>query len=107
HRLGVWHGDLKACNWLVREHGDDLSFHLVDTDRVRFLTSVDRDRRLRNLAQLAASIPRSVTRADRLRWWRRYARGTALAGREQERSGGRDVARLLSEKTLVVDEPIE
>jgi tRNA A-37 threonylcarbamoyl transferase component Bud32 len=107
HRLGIWHGDLKACNWLVEERGSRIAFHLVDTDRVRFLRAVDRDRRLRNLAQLSASIPRSITRADRLRWWRRYAVGTELAGRAQERAAARDVAVLLSKKTVVVDDPIE
>jgi hypothetical protein len=108
HRLGVWHGDLKACNWLLDEREGEFRFRLVDTDRVRFYRGeVPRSRRLRNLAQLAASIPVVVTRADRLRWWRRYARGTALAGRAAERRAARDVARLLSRKTLVVDEPIE
>jgi hypothetical protein len=107
HRRGVWHGDLKACNWLVEERGLALTFHLVDTDRVRFLAVVDRDRRLRNVAQLAASIPRVVSRTDRLRWWRRYARGTPLAGRAAERAAARDVARLLARKRVVVDEPIE
>lgn len=107
HRLGVWHGDLKACNWLVEERGGHVAFRLVDTDRVRFLPAVDRARRLRNVAQLAASIPRAVSRTDRLRWWRRYARGTPLEGREARRAAARDVAALLAEKRVVVDEPIE
>jgi tRNA A-37 threonylcarbamoyl transferase component Bud32 len=107
HRRGVWHGDWKGCNWLVEEHGRRVAFRLIDTDRVRFPRAVSRSRRLRNVAQLAASIPVVVTRADRLRWWRRYARGTPLAGREAERAVARDVAALLSRKTVVVDEPIE
>ncbi|MBL9089206.1 MAG: hypothetical protein JNM10_18855 [Planctomycetia bacterium] len=107
HRLGVWHGDLKACNWLVEEHGLRVAFRLVDTDRIEFRGEVDRARRMRNLAQLAASIPRVVTRTDRLRWWRRYARGTPFEGREARRAAARDVAALMAEKTVVVDEPIE
>lgn len=107
HRRGVWHGDLKACNWLVEETGTHLAFRLVDTDRVRFLRRVSRERRLRNLAQLAASVPRAVTRTDRLRWWRRYARGTPWAGAAHERAVARDVAALLARKLVVVDEPIE
>jgi tRNA A-37 threonylcarbamoyl transferase component Bud32 len=107
HRRGVWHGDWKGCNWLVEEHAGRVAFRLIDTDRVRFLPRVSRSRRLRNVAQLAASIPVVVTRTDRLRWWRRYARGTPLAGREAERAAARDVAALLAKKTVVVDEPIE
>lgn len=107
HRRGIWHGDWKACNFLVGERGREVVFHLIDTDRVRFLSSISRERRLRNLAQLAASLPRVVSRADRLRWFRRYARGTALGNREAERAALRGVARLVARKIVVVDEPIE
>ena len=107
HRLGIWHGDLKACNWLVGEHASGFDLRIVDTDRVRFLRRVSRARRLRNVAQLAASIPVVVTKTDRLRWWRRYVQGTELAGRAAERAAARDVAALLARKTVVVDEPIE
>jgi hypothetical protein len=62
---------------------------------------------MRNLAQLAASIPVVVSRTDRLRWWRRYAERSGLSGREASRRAARDVAALLAEKTVVVDEPIE
>ena len=81
-------------------------FHLIDTDRVRFLRRpVGRRRRAKNLAQLAASIPVSVTRTERLRWYRRYA---ALAGLVvHERGMARAVARRLARKTRVVDQPIE
>ncbi len=115
HRAGIWHGDWKGCNWLVEERGRAFSIRLVDTDRVRFLRRVSWARRMRNLAQLAASIPVCVTRADRLRWFRRYAlasrllpRGaTAAERRETERRAARDVAARLARKTVVVDEPIE
>jgi hypothetical protein len=107
HRTGVWHGDLKGCNWLVEERAGGIGFRLIDTDRVRFFRRTSWSRRMRNLAQLAASIPVRVTRADRLRWWRRYALGTPFSTREAERRAARDVAALLSRKTVVVDEPIE
>ena len=48
-----------------------------------------------------------MTRASRLRWYRHYARGTDLAGREAERRAARELAALLAKKTVVVDEPIE
>jgi tRNA A-37 threonylcarbamoyl transferase component Bud32 len=107
HRGGVWHGDWKGCNWLVEERGDRVSFHLIDTDRVRFSRAVSWERRMRNVAQLAASIPVVVSRSDRLRWWRRYAEGSGLRGREVARRAASDVARLLASKTVVRDEPIE
>jgi hypothetical protein len=107
HRRGVWHGDWKGCNWLVEERGHRTSFRLVDTDRVRFSRRVSWSRRMRNVAQLAASIPVVVSRSDRLRWWRRYAHASGLRGQDLERRAARDVAALLATKTVVVDEPIE
>lgn len=107
HRLGVWHGDWKACNFLVDEHAPRVEFHLIDTDRVRFLRRISRTRRARNLAQLAASLPRVVSATDRLRWLRRYARGTSLAAPAAERALIREIAALVARKIVVVDEPIE
>lgn len=107
HRRGVWHGDWKACNFLLEERGLRVAFPLLDTDRLRFRRTISRARRLRNLAQLDASLPKVVSRSERLRWFRRYARGSALAGRDAERAALRDVARLVDAKITVVDEPIE
>ncbi len=106
HVRGIYHGDLKGVNVLVADDEEGVRFPLIDTDRVRlFPEAVDRRRVVKNLAQLAASIPRVVTRTERLRWFRRYARGTALAA--DERGVARDVAAHLARKILVVDEPIE
>ncbi|MFV1959971.1 MAG: lipopolysaccharide kinase InaA family protein, partial [Planctomycetota bacterium] len=108
HRRGIYHGDLKAVNILVREADDGrvLAFPLIDTDRVRFFDHpVDERRVAKNLAQLAASIPQCVTRTERLRWFRRYAAGGAAAGRER-RIANR-VAVAVARKIVVVDEPIE
>ena len=107
HRRGIWHGDWKACNFLIEEHGREVVFHLIDTDRVRFRGALSIGRRLRNLAQLAASLPRVVSRTDRLRWFRRYAKGTPLEAPAAERAALRGVARLVAAKIVVVDEPIE
>ena len=107
HRKGVWHGDWKACNFLLDERGPRVSFPLLDTDRLRFRRVVSTARRLRNLAQLDASLPKVVSRTERLRWFRRYARGGALAGPAAERAALRRVGRLVARKLVVVDEPIE
>ncbi len=105
HARGVYHGDLKGVNVRVAEDGASLRFFLVDTDRVRrFAHPVDRRRRVKNLAQLAASIAVVVTRTERLRWYRRYAARVPPA---EERETAREVARALAPKILVVDEPLE
>jgi tRNA A-37 threonylcarbamoyl transferase component Bud32 len=106
HRRGIYHGDLKAVNVRVEDVDGRICLYLLDTDRVviRF-RPVSRRRRLKNLAQLAASIPRSFSRTDRLRWFRHYARATPYAAQEEEIA--RSVATLLAQKKLVVDEPFE
>lgn len=108
HAQGIYHGDLKGCNVLVREEGRDApAFPLIDVDRVLFFgRPVDDRRRAKNLAQLAASIPVAVTRSERLRFYRRYA--AALGGSSvPEARMAAAVARALAPRTRVVDRPIE
>ena len=106
HRRGIYHGDLKAVNVRVEDVDGRICLYLLDTDRVTIrFRPVGRRRRLKNLAQLAASIPRSFTRTDRLRWFRHYARATPYA--TQEKQIAKDLAVLLDAKKLVVDEPFE
>ena len=110
HQSGVYHGDVKGINVLVDTKQRRWSFHLIDTDRCRFFDQpVDERRRIKNLAQLAASIPVVVTKTDRLRWFRRYARSWAQSAprRAFERRVARGVAQHLAQKIVVVDEPIE
>jgi len=106
HARGIYHGDLKGPNVLVRTDGERFEFPLIDTDRVRFFSApVDARRRVKNLAQLAASIARTVTRAERLRWYRRYAAAAPLP--RPERDVARAVAAAVALRIAVVDEPIE
>ncbi|MDJ0972971.1 MAG: lipopolysaccharide kinase InaA family protein [Planctomycetota bacterium] len=106
HRRGVYHGDLKGVNVRVDASGARHVFWLIDTDRVLVGgRPVAERRRIKNLAQLAASIPRDVTRTDRLRWFRRYQAALGLV--LDERAVARAVAGELAQKIVVVDEPIE
>ncbi|MFW5722826.1 MAG: lipopolysaccharide kinase InaA family protein, partial [Desulfohalobiaceae bacterium] len=74
HGQGVYHGDMKAMNIMARFAANgEPQFRLIDYDRVRFFRQVDRRRRIKNLAQLASSIPDQVSRADRLRFFQAYA----------------------------------
>ena len=106
HAGGIYHGDLKGSNVLVRRMPSGYELPLIDTDRMRFAACpVDDRRREKNLAQLAASIPVSITHAERLRWYRAYAAVASTSRTEQQVAAA--VAVLLAAKTLVVDEPIE
>jgi tRNA A-37 threonylcarbamoyl transferase component Bud32 len=107
HARGVYHGDLKAVNVFVRrKHGRD-SFCLVDYDRVRFVgVAVPERRRVKNLAQLAASLGTYFTRTDRLRFFRAYA--NCLPGAWEDRAAtARAVAAACARKIVVRRDPIE
>jgi tRNA A-37 threonylcarbamoyl transferase component Bud32 len=74
HARGVSHGDLKGSNLLARERGSALELFLVDLAEVRLRrAAVSEAERMEALAQLSASTPLAVTRAERLRFLARYA----------------------------------
>jgi tRNA A-37 threonylcarbamoyl transferase component Bud32 len=69
HRRGVYPHDLKACNILSGEE----DFRLLDHDGMSFPARLGPGQVIRNLAQLNNSIPKSVSRTNRLRFLRTYA----------------------------------
>jgi tRNA A-37 threonylcarbamoyl transferase component Bud32 len=73
HAGGVYHGDLKAVNLFVRESAKGPRIVLADYDRVEFDRVVSTRRRVKNLAQLSASVAVCISLADRLRFFREYA----------------------------------
>jgi tRNA A-37 threonylcarbamoyl transferase component Bud32 len=89
HRTGVYHGDLKATNILVK----DDAFLFVDLDRVRFMEVVPERDRLFNLAQLNASLTPPLTRTDRLRFLRAYF-GRCASLRKDERRWVREIMKI-------------
>ncbi|MEN8148786.1 MAG: lipopolysaccharide kinase InaA family protein [Planctomycetota bacterium] len=106
HARGIYHRDLKAVNVFVRPAEDGApGFILVDYDRVVFGESVPRRRRIKNLAQAAASIAVLMTKTDRLRFFRAYA--FDADARENAREYGRGVAAECEKKIVVRYEPIE
>ena len=106
HRRGIYHGDLKAVNVYVRTRPDGRRvFKLVDYDRVVFGRAVSRRRRVKNLAQLAASVAVLITRTDRLRFFREYAPDEDA--RRDEKAYNRGVEREVRKKVAVRMEPIE
>lgn len=77
HEKGIYHADLKSDNILVEEKSDGgWKFVFVDLDRVAFKKKVSIKKRIINLAQINASVADCITIADRMRFFREYARGT-------------------------------
>jgi tRNA A-37 threonylcarbamoyl transferase component Bud32 len=106
HRRGVYHGDLKAVNVFVKIDEDgEAVFRLVDYDRVRFGARVTRRRRVKNLAQIAASVAVLITKTDRLRFFRAYAPDEDA--RRNVKAYNRGVSRECRKKIVVRMDPIE
>jgi tRNA A-37 threonylcarbamoyl transferase component Bud32 len=107
HARGIYHGDFKAVNLFVRPWRGGEAFALVDYDRVDFgPPPLGLRRRVKNLAQLAASLGTYFTRADRLRFYRVYA--ARLPGAwEARKDVARAVAAACARKIVVRREPIE
>lgn len=81
HARGVRHADLKGSNLLVRERGGELELFVVDLAAVRWRGAPSEPERIESLAQLNASTPLAVTRAERLRFLARYLAGAPRAER--------------------------
>jgi hypothetical protein len=82
HAAGVYHGDLKDVNVLVRHARTAPEFVLLDLERVAIGAPVSARQRTKNLVQLARTLGPLATRADRLRWLRAYL---GSAGRAERR----------------------
>ncbi|HVN37822.1 MAG TPA: lipopolysaccharide kinase InaA family protein [Myxococcota bacterium] len=107
HVAGVYHADLKAVNLFLRgELGDDARFVLADYDRVRLDREVSRRRRIKNLAQLSASVPVCISLPDRLRFFRAYAADDPSALRAWK-DWARRIIEACSKKIVVEMRPIE
>ena len=74
HNKGLYHQDMKACNILVSENGESWDFYFLDLEDVLLNEKVDEKRLFINFLQLNTSIPKSVTRTDRLRFLKEYLR---------------------------------
>ena len=96
HAKGVYHGDLKGDNILVRKDGAMLDFLFIDLDR--FVQSVEPREilRTRDLAQLNREFVKWAPRGDRLRFLHHYLGG--FTGGQQ----GRELALKVKEKTALL-----
>lgn len=72
HREGLYHRDFQVRNLLVRRtDAKEWQIFLIDLESLRPRARLTRARRLRNLTQLN-DCPKTVSRADRLRFLRAY-----------------------------------
>ena len=74
HQKNLYHRDMKTCNIVVSEEGGGWQFRLLDLEDVRLDHRVDEKDLFENLLQINTSIPRGITRTDRLRFYREYDR---------------------------------
>lgn len=74
HKKDLYHKDMKTCNVLVSENGEDWDFRLLDLEDIRLDEKVNEKKIFRNFLQLNTSTPKIITRADRFRFFREYLR---------------------------------
>ena len=87
HERGVFFHDLKAENILIRAaKGPKAGPWFIDMDKVRIGRRVPDRQRIKNMAQLNASLHRILTRSDRLRFFVAYeSGGPKVSGRGRRR----------------------
>jgi len=78
HAQGIYQADLKSNNILVKEKNGGFEFFFIDLDRVRFGQKLSYRERVKNLAQINASVADCITISDRLQFFRSYAARTPL-----------------------------
>ena len=74
HQRNLYHRDMKTCNILVSENQETWDFFLLDLEDIRLDEKVDEKSLFKNLLQLNTSIPKTMTRTDRLRFLKEYLR---------------------------------
>ena len=72
HAKEIYHQDMKTCNIWVSERKEDWDYRLLDLEDVVLDKAVDETKLFKTFLQLNASIPRGITRTDRLRFLCHY-----------------------------------
>jgi len=68
YNKGIYHKDMKTCNFLVHETQNFWDFYLLDLEDVRFGQRVTERKLFKNFFQLNTSTPGIISRSDRLRF---------------------------------------
>jgi hypothetical protein len=95
HTSGIFHGDLRLGNVLAREEGGSWRFFFLDNERTGRFRRIPHRLRVKNLVQANMYRGQSLTNADRMRFFRRYADCCGLDGLRRRR-----LARAVADKTL-------
>lgn len=103
HQRGLYHRDMKTCNLLITENGAGWTFHLLDLEDLLLDGKVDEKKLLRNLVQLNTSIPKAISRTDRLRFLKGYAGGFSVI--KDEKGFIRQLIRKSRERGIVYVSP--
>lgn len=93
HARRIYHDDLKDANIMASAVGQGVQFTLLDLEGVRRCARVPRRRRVKNLMQLYRTLGRYLSRAQQLRFLKRYL-GAEFCDRRLRRRMIEDVARL-------------
>lgn len=104
HDAGVYHGDLKDRNLLLRLDGERVRCTILDLERIRF-GPVARRAREKNLTQLARTLGRRAHASDGVRFLRAYL--GADATRTERRAWATAVARHAARKDHGKQAPVE
>ncbi len=72
HARGIFHGDLRLGNVLVRQEKDCWGFFFLDNERTRKLYRLSGQLRLKNLVQINMFPPAVISNTDRMRFFREY-----------------------------------
>ena len=83
HDSGIYHGDLKESNVMIRELPGTWDFFYIDLDRVYFNKKITLKKKIKNLSQLNTLLHNCITFTDRLRFYRTYAGAKKLNGKDK------------------------
>ena len=71
HKLGIFHGDLRAGNILLQHNDQRRCFFLIDNERTRQFTAIPLRLIIKNLVQLNM-VQTGITNTDRMRFLKAY-----------------------------------
>lgn len=72
HAAGIFHGDLRLGNILVRQEKNRWRFFFLDNERTRKFYRLPARLRLKNLVQVNMFPPAAMSNTDRMRFFREY-----------------------------------
>jgi tRNA A-37 threonylcarbamoyl transferase component Bud32 len=85
HAAGIFHGDLRLGNVLVRREKDGWQIFFIDNERTRRFRRLPARLRLKNLVQANMLISDCITKTDRMRFFKSYLQeNTDIHGRHRK-----------------------